>query len=394
MPPRSKPSFVNPFLYRDITSDEGRFRLRMNEILDATQRVKYDQSQPNGEYFEGIVISGFNSGIGNGTGFGPLDSSFETDEYGRVYLSVSIYPVGHPISRAYADPRTATDAKSLVSRLNSISRAFRGITEYPVANNEMDLQFGQKIKCKFIGPPEDFNFLVIEKPMAPSIIDPGMIKTYGIEIPRGVVDAFDSRTTSFVGDFKPSSNTIDPNFPPRKKQYIGQVAAFRNQFVQNGNYPPELLAQATKGSKNKPILIKDIVPSYDKMCVFFNQSFPAYELGGSGYRTYESQLNIYKDPLKVNKKGQRLGAKPGTSRHGYGLAVDLHYFIHGVRARQSVAGNPKVYGWLYQHSHKYGFKNPSWARPKTLGGTARKIEPWHYEWIEGNKILKGFPRVK
>ena len=90
MPPRSKPSLVNPYLYRDITSDEGRFRLRMNEILDATQRVRYDQSQPNGEYVEGIVLSGFNSGIGNGTGFGPLDSSFETDEYGRVYYTSKI----------------------------------------------------------------------------------------------------------------------------------------------------------------------------------------------------------------------------------------------------------------------------------------------------------------
>ena len=62
-----------------------------------------------------------------------------------------------------------------------------------------------------------------------------------------------------------------------------------------------------------------------------------------------------------------LAARPGTSEHGYGLAVDLACGVEGYRTAQ--------HRWLVAHAAGYGWAQPSWARD---GG--RREEPWHWEF--------------
>jgi hypothetical protein len=62
-----------------------------------------------------------------------------------------------------------------------------------------------------------------------------------------------------------------------------------------------------------------------------------------------------------------LAAVPGTSNHGWGLAVDL---CGGV----NVAGTSQSQ-WMADNAGRYGWLNPSWA---TQGG--EKPEPWHWEF--------------
>ncbi|MGY1622024.1 NlpC/P60 family protein [Geodermatophilus sp. SYSU D00965] len=63
----------------------------------------------------------------------------------------------------------------------------------------------------------------------------------------------------------------------------------------------------------------------------------------------------------------QLAAVPGTSNHGWGLAVDL---CGGI----NVAGTPQS-AWMAAHAERFGFIQPDWARP---GG--EKPEPWHWEF--------------
>jgi hypothetical protein len=82
------------------------------------------------------------------------------------------------------------------------------------------------------------------------------------------------------------------------------------------------------------------------------------------YRTYASQRR-----LKAIKPG--LAATPGTSEHGWGLAVDL---CDGVDRGQSVQ-----YRWLRANAGDYGWANPDWALP----GGSGPYEPWHWEYVAG-----------
>lgn len=62
-------------------------------------------------------------------------------------------------------------------------------------------------------------------------------------------------------------------------------------------------------------------------------------------------------------------ASPGTSMHGWGLAIDLC---------SEETGNSEVFSWLWANAPSYGWQNPSWAQ---LGGS--KYEPWHWEFVSG-----------
>ncbi|MFI2362587.1 M15 family metallopeptidase [Promicromonospora sp. NPDC019610] len=62
-------------------------------------------------------------------------------------------------------------------------------------------------------------------------------------------------------------------------------------------------------------------------------------------------------------------ASPGTSMHGWGLAIDLC---------SKETGDSDVFSWLWANAPAYGWQNPSWAQ---LGGS--KYEPWHWEFVTG-----------
>jgi hypothetical protein len=84
------------------------------------------------------------------------------------------------------------------------------------------------------------------------------------------------------------------------------------------------------------------------------------------YRSYGAQVTLA--GIKPH-----LAAIPGTSNHGWGIAVDLGNPIAG--------GNSTEYVWLRVHGPDYGWDNPSWAR---LGGA--KPEPWHFEFFAAGSI--------
>lgn len=63
-------------------------------------------------------------------------------------------------------------------------------------------------------------------------------------------------------------------------------------------------------------------------------------------------------------------ASPGTSMHGWGLAIDLC---------SQETGNGDVYRWFTANATAYGWQNPGWAK---RGGSGA-YEPWHFEFVPG-----------
>jgi len=87
----------------------------------------------------------------------------------------------------------------------------------------------------------------------------------------------------------------------------------------------------------------------------------------SGYRTLEQQA-----ALRAKKGG--LAAPPGTSNHGWGLAIDICESDYtGERGR-----------WLDEVGPVYGWANPPWAHR----GGAGPYEPWHWEFTDAVAALE------
>ena len=78
------------------------------------------------------------------------------------------------------------------------------------------------------------------------------------------------------------------------------------------------------------------------------------------YRSYSEQVSVYQ-----RKPG--LAAIPGTSEHGWGLAVD---FCGGIQESGSAAS-----AWMKANAGRFGFFHPSWAEP-----SGNRPEPWHWEF--------------
>lgn len=103
----------------------------------------------------------------------------------------------------------------------------------------------------------------------------------------------------------------------------------------------------------------------------------------SAYRSDERQTTLYNQQVKTEqKKGLDLNAaqeeakktvaKPGTSEHQIGLAVDFNNLTDKFT-------DTKEYEWLHQHSHEYGFIQ-RYSRDKSdITGVIN--EPWHYRFV-------------
>lgn len=79
------------------------------------------------------------------------------------------------------------------------------------------------------------------------------------------------------------------------------------------------------------------------------------------YRSYAEQV-------AVKASRGRWAARPGTSDHGLGRAVDL---CGGVERFGTAA-----HEWMRQNAPRYGWVHPSWA-----GAGGSLPEPWHWEFV-------------
>ncbi|GAA1980158.1 hypothetical protein GCM10009718_16350 [Isoptericola halotolerans] len=125
----------------------------------------------------------------------------------------------------------------------------------------------------------------------------------------------------------------------------------------NGRIPRDQLCAPWPGT----VLVRaDVARSLAELNELYTARFGEPMCLTDGYRSYELQV------ATKAAKGY-LAATPGTSNHGWGLAVDL--------CPETYAGDR--WAWLDANAPALGWVNPAWARP---GGS--KYEPWHWESTE------------
>jgi D-alanyl-D-alanine carboxypeptidase len=108
------------------------------------------------------------------------------------------------------------------------------------------------------------------------------------------------------------------------------------------------------------LLRADAAAAFDTMSKAYARQFGRPICVTDSYRSFSEQVALY--AAKPN-----LAARPGTSNHGWGLAVDL---CGGVQSFGTVE-----HTWLFTHAPLYGWFHPSWAEP-----TGSRPEPWHWEF--------------
>lgn len=187
-------------------------------------------------------------------------------------------------------------------------------------------------------------------------------------------DSSSSDTTSGSGS---GSGSGGSSINPQAGNGVGirrfqKTLTLNGKKVFNGEIPEEFLAKLDFcGLK----LEKHAAAQLNKLNQEFKAKFGTNIAMSGGYRTFNTQNEIFDWPYyEANKKGRKKGtnggtaaAKPGTSQHGWGLAVDTSGY--------GDKGNPK-FDFLDSAGKKYDWINPGWAK-----GAGAGHEPWHFEYV-------------
>lgn len=122
----------------------------------------------------------------------------------------------------------------------------------------------------------------------------------------------------------------------------------------NGQIPANKLSRVSFAPN--AMLRSDAAQQLERMNAAYRQATGRNIGITDSYRSLQGQIN-------VARKKPGFAAKPGTSVHGLGLALDLN-----------VKGDPVLKRWLDQNAGKFGFGNPNWAK------NPKRYEPWHWEY--------------
>jgi hypothetical protein len=122
----------------------------------------------------------------------------------------------------------------------------------------------------------------------------------------------------------------------------------------DGFVPSSQLCSITGGGRLRP----DAAAAFDKMSAAYARVFGTNICVTDSYRSYTEQVRVF-------RQRPSLAAVPGTSNHGWGLAVDLGC---GVQSSRSSG-----YRWMVANAGRFGWVHPSWA-------VHDPFEPWHWEF--------------
>ncbi|MDE3720184.1 M15 family metallopeptidase [Nocardiopsis sp. N85] len=124
---------------------------------------------------------------------------------------------------------------------------------------------------------------------------------------------------------------------------------------ENGRIPESLLCPLPQPGER---LRADAAAAFVELDAAYRERFGRAMCVADSYRPYHEQVALFQ------QMSPGMAARPGTSTHGKGLAVDL---CGGV----NVLGGAE-HEWMLAHAPAHGWDNPPWAR----GG----FEPWHWEF--------------
>lgn len=151
----------------------------------------------------------------------------------------------------------------------------------------------------------------------------------------------------------PPSNGTSPGPDTRYPRPKGVYA--------NGRVPDSQLCRVPGASSDKWRMSCRAVPDFTAMSAAYKKQFgrdlEVDHLSLTAYRTVPEQQ------LLRNKYGSGQAARPGTSNHGWGLALDINMNRNGAASHQSA-----TYKWLNANGPKYGFND------------AVPHEDWHWEY--------------
>lgn len=137
----------------------------------------------------------------------------------------------------------------------------------------------------------------------------------------------------------------------------------------NGKIPLSALTPIPWSDRGPMLLRSDATKALGELNAEFKSVF-GYDIPiNSAYRDFAAQVEAREEWCAAGKCQN--AATPGTSNHGWALAVDI-----ATKNHAAIHYTSPEYLWLKKNAGKYGWVHPAYMEP---GGTG-PFEPWHWEY--------------
>lgn len=169
--------------------------------------------------------------------------------------------------------------------------------------------------------------------------------------------------------------------------YIAETNLGGNLFLVNRTYaldseyvPDDLVHPNVLSANARITMRREAAQALEEMFAAAEKEKGYRLMAVSGYRSYQTQANIYKRKLstvKNVKDAQLYVALPGTSEHQLGLAMDL-----GRKSKQNLRESFGVTDegkWVAENAHRFGFIIRYLKEWTAITGYA--YEPWHVRYV-------------
>lgn len=157
----------------------------------------------------------------------------------------------------------------------------------------------------------------------------------------------------------PSQVAVVPAAAPREELLPGcEGRPVDKSGYRNGRLPGRVLCRlpGDAGEQLRP----DAAVQFVRLAAAYEDALGTPICVTDGYRTLGEQQVL-------RRVKPRFAARPGSSEHGWGAAVDLACGVQSFRSKQ--------HAWMVQNAGRYGWYLPDWAR---RGGS--RPEPWHWQY--------------
>lgn len=160
---------------------------------------------------------------------------------------------------------------------------------------------------------------------------------------------------------------------------MNNLLVVNKHFLLDKTYTPPNLVPANSIYKDNITLVDYVLAAFNKMKEDAQKENYQIDIM-SGYRSYDYQNKIY--TRLVHEKGLNYAfrkiAKPGSSEHQTGLALDFCIYKAEKCYIENEITSMKETKWVHQNAHKYGFivRYPEGKEDIT----GYDYEPWHLRY--------------
>lgn len=175
--------------------------------------------------------------------------------------------------------------------------------------------------------------------------------------------------------------------PQQKKAFeVDDVLLVNQHHPLPKNYAPESFADVGNGQTLTP----EAAAAYQELAKACLAETNRTLVPLSGYRSYAYQEELFNNYKNVDgQDAEHYSAKPGTSEHQTGLAIDVGDIDLPEENLEESFGETEAGKWLAENATDFGFILRYLKGQETF--TGYQYEPWHFRFV-GKDVAKHFKK--